>query len=270
MACCALTSRNKNCRNWSCVDNKFCFAHKNIKPEILKQRWFNRYILTWSAYTVFNNRDEGRILSDLASGNVVLTTKDILKIPARDRYADVYLLFMKHGYVERGTHTSLEFIIFNLYTRIIVAYPPNHGLAPLRELIEQTLILSSGQAFYDYLMWLGPFVGSREQMMRAMVVHIPTLLDSAAAKELSWFPRDELDKLRVHYEKVLGKEHPMTKCLVERWLLDLKELYQTEKAIQKLKMDQCKEELMMDRWHPSRLEKYLEMGFEIDQLDDIM
>jgi hypothetical protein len=26
----------------------------------------------------------------------------------------------------------------------------------------------------------------------------------------------------------------------------------------------------MDRWHPDRLQKYLDMGYDIDQLDDIM
>ena len=270
MACCALTSTYKNCRNWSCLDSSFCSVHKDINPEVLKERWFKRYVLHWSAYTVFNRRHEKQLLSDLASGTIVLTKEDILKIPVRDRYADVYLLFVEHGYVKRGTHKKLEETILNLYTRILVAYPPNHGLAPLRDLIERTLILSSGQAFYDYLFWIGPTLANREQIMRKMVLYIPNLLDTLAAKELSWFPRDELDKLRVHYEAALGKEHPVTKCLVQRWLLDLKELYHTEKAIQKIKMDQCKEELMMNRWHPDRLNHYLEMGYEIDQLDDIM
>ena len=269
MACCAITGTLKNCRNWSCLDSQFCHAHRNLPQEILKDRWLKRYILRWDRFTVFNRQNEKQILSDLESKRIVLTKHDILKIPAQERYVDIYLLFLEQGYVKRGTHVPLEFVALWLYMRIVSNFPAN-DLATLREFIERTLILSSGQALYDFILWVSFPVLNRARLTQKIIEHIPTLLDTQAAKELSWFPRDTLDKLRQHYEQTPGREHAVTRCLVERWLPDLKELYITEKAIQKIKMDQCKEELMMNRWHPSRLEKYLNMGYEIDQLDDIM
>lgn len=270
MACCAITANLKDCRNWSCLDSEFCGSHKGLSQEVLKDRWLKRFVFRWDRYTVFNRRHEKRMLSDLNSGRIVLTKEDILKIPvAHNRYVDIYLFFMEHGFVKRGTHVPLEFAALWFYMDILTNYPRN-DLLPLRELIERTLILSSGQALYDFILWLSGPVRNRRRLTEKVIQHIPTLLDSEAAKELSWVSHDHLDKLRVEFEKVPGKEHPVTRCLVERWLPDLKELYYTEKAIQKMKMDHCKEQLMMDRWHPDRLQKYLDMGYDIDQLDDIM
>ncbi len=270
MACQALTCTLKDCRNWSCLDSDFCSSHRNLSPEVLKDRWLKRYVMHWNRFTVFNRKDEKKILSDLKSERIVLTEADILKMPAQERFVDIYLLFMDHGYVKRGMNPRLEFTALWLYTNILSNFPQGLDIRPLKELIERNLILSSGQALYDFILWLSYPVLNRTKLTAKMIEYIPTLLDTDAAKELSWVPRDYLDRLRVEYEKVPGKEHAMTKCLVLRWLPDLKELYQTEKAIQKMKMDQCKEELMMDRWHPDRLQKYLDMGYDIDQLDDIM
>ena len=269
MACQALTSTLKDCRNWSCLDSDFCYQHYDLSSEVLKDRWFKRYVMHWNRFTVFNRRNEKKMLSDLKSKRIVLTQTDILKMPAQERFVDIYLLFMEHGYVKRGTNAPLEFTALRLYMNIMTSYPQQE-LAALGNLIERNLILSSGQALYNFILWLSYPVLNRTKLTTRMIEYIPTLLDTEAAKELSWVPRDHLDKLRVEYEKVPGKDHALTKCLVQRWLPDLKELYQTEKAIQKMKMDQCKEELMMDRWHPDRLQKYLDMGYEIDQLDDIM
>lgn len=270
MACCAITANLKDCRNWSCLDSDFCASHKNLSPEVLKDRWLKRFVFHWDRFTAFNRKHEERMLSDLKSGRIPLTKEDILKIPAQQRYVDIYLLMMDHGFVKRGTHVSLEFTALWLYMDILKNFPGADNVRELRQLIEKTMILSSGQALYDFILWISYPVLNRTRLTQQIMLYIPTLLDSDAAKELSWVPRDHLDKLRVEFEKVPGKEHPVTRCLVERWLPDLKELYQAEKAIQKMKMDHCKEELMMDRWHPDRLQKYLEMGYDIDQLDDIM
>lgn len=270
MACYALTCDLRDCRNWSCLDSDFCSAHKNLSQETLKERWLKRYVFHWDRFTVFNRRNEQKMLSDLKSGRIVLTKEDILKIPAQQRYVDIYLLFMDHCFIKRGTHVALEGVALTLYMDILRNFPGADNVRPLRELIERILILSSGKALYDFILCASHVCHKRTQLSQQMMLYIPMLLDTEAAKELSWFSRDQLDKLRVAYEKVLGADHPLTKCLVQRWLLDLKELYQTEKLIQKLKMDQCKEELMMDRWHPDRLQKYLDMGYDLDQLDDIL
>ena len=131
--------------------------------------------------------------------------------------------------------------------------------------IEKILIVHSGRTLFDFIYFLPVFIKSNITFTRFIMMYIPSILDSHGAKELSWWSRDNLNELRVHYEKELGKEHSFTRCLVERWLPDLKELYKTEKSIQKLMIDSCKEELMAVCWHPSRIEKYLEMGIDINE-----
>jgi hypothetical protein len=219
-----------------------------------------------------------KIVKDLWDKVVVLTKQDIQKIPVKEAYVDIYLLLLEHGFAQQGDHPKMEFAAYWFYTSILYNFPHLQNpqqeiqstLSILKDLLEKHLILSSGKALFTFLEFMGGTAKSRTRLVALLHTLIPGLLDSDAAKEMSWMSYDELDKLRLTYEKELGKDHVLTKCMVQRWLLDIKELYQTEKAIQKLKMDQCKEELMMNRWHPDRLWKYLEMGYDIDQLDDIM
>lgn len=266
MSCCALKSNLTPCRNWSCLDSQYCASHRIISADTLKSRWFQRYILgsyTYPIYTFRSPKYETQLLADLSSGKVILTKEDICKIPAKERYVDIYLLLLQNGFVKRGDHQKLEFVTYWFYAFLLAAFPDHDPLSLARQQIETHLVIGSGEALYHFLFFICGAIKGREKLTRQMLAYIPTLLDTEAARELAWFPRDELDKLRLEYEKVLGKEHPFTKCLVQRWLLDIKELYQTEKAIQKIKMDQCKEELMMFCWHPSRIEKYLLAGIDI-------
>jgi hypothetical protein len=248
-------------------DSEFCFSHRNMTKEIYKKRWFKRFILN-SLYLHAGPNAKQRahyikkVLAPLLSGYITLTQADILNIPSQPRFVDIYLLLLEFGFVQRGFHRALESKIYWYYCYIV----DNHIENALSVYIEDQFILSSGKDFFDFLIWIGGTAMSRPRLTSTMIQHIPTFLDSNAAKELSWFARDELDKLRIAYEKEPGKDHPLTRCLVQRWLLDLKELYQTEKAIQKIKMDQCKEELMMNRWHPDRVEKYLLAGIDIDDM----
>lgn len=219
-----------------------------------------------------------KILKDLHEQVVVLTREDIQKIPAKEAYLDVYLLLVQHGFARQGDHPRLEFVGYWFYTHILYQFPHlqhpvqeiRSTLGDLKVLLEDHLILASGNTLFAFLDFMGGTAKGRARLTSLLHKIIPTLLDTDAAKEMSWMSHDTLDMLRLTYEKELGVDHTLTKCLVQRWLLDIKELYQTEKAIQKIKMNHCKEELMMNRWHPSRLQKYLDMGYELDQLEDIM
>jgi hypothetical protein len=252
-----------------------------MSTEKVKLRWMKRFIIGVDRtpfYTVNWPYRGTKILKDLKDQVVILTKEDIQKIPVKEAYVDIYLLLLEHGFAQQGDHPRLEFVAFWFYVSILYNFPHLRNqrqeiettLSLLKDLLEKHLILSSGKTLHSFLDFMGGTAKGRARLVATLHTLIPTLLDTDAAKEMSWMSYDELDKLRLTYEKELGKDHVLTKCLVQRWLLDIKELYQTEKAIQKIKMDHCKEELMMNRWHPSRLEKYLEMGYDIDQLDDIM
>lgn len=264
------------------LNSNFCHAHQDMTPELFKERWMTKYIIGKDRtpyYTVNSCPHKAKkILNDLRAKVVVLTKEDICKIPIRERYVDIYLLLLEHNFAKHGDHPRMEIASYWFYISILGNFPflqnPHQDISStlgiLKGHLEKHLILSSGKSLFTFLEFIGGTSKGRNRLTAYLHTFIPTLLDTDAAKEMSWMSYDELDKLRETYEKELGKEHTLTKCLVQRWLLDIKELYHAEKAIQKIKMDYCKEELMMNRWHPSRLQKYLDMGYEIEELDDIM
>ena len=267
MSCQALKANLKCCRNWSCLDSKYCSQHENLSQETRKDRWICRYILGGGGVSPYSwwHKDLGiQILTDLKSKRIVLTKTDISKIPSRDRYIDIYVFLIKHGYADASDNSKL---LARSYLYYIQGSSQNRESFDFLPEICSILILQSGRSLFRFLKTLSVICKKYNHFTPFAIEEIPRYLDSEAAKELSWWSHKELDELRIHYEKELSVEHPLTRCLVLRWLLDLKELYRTEKAIQKIKMDQCKEELMMNRWHPDRLWKYYEMfGIEVDDM----
>jgi hypothetical protein len=272
MSCCALKLNLKDCRNWSCLDSPFCLRHRDVSPEVNTERWFKRFILGTRGHPVFNYSwpcpSKGRILEDLSSARISLTKEDIQRIPLRDRYIDIFVLLCHHGYANPAEHLAHVAMCYEYFckTKALADRMGAINAGPVAKEIEMTLIVPSYKSLIAFLVSIAEIVRDRPGYTDSVLRYIPTVLDSDAAKEMSWMSRPILDTLRVQYERKLGQDHSLTKCLVQRWLLDIKELYQTEKAIQKIKMDQCKEELMMNRWHPSRVEKYLLAGFDDDDM----
>ncbi len=269
MSCCALKSTYTPCRNWSLLESELCHVHQNMDPEVMKDRWFKRYVLGLT-YTLFTYEkdwyDRNLILGPLKSGRFTLTKEDILKIPNREKYIDVFLLLVEHGFIPRGVHLRQESTCRWFFCFLMTDFPTKDPLPNLRKKLEELYVLHSGKVLYDFLIWLPYPLLNRSRMTKRFRAYIPTILDSSAAKEPSWMPHKELDNIRLEYEKIIGHDKATQRCLVERWLPDLKELYQTEKQIQKIKMNHCKEELMMNRWHPDRVSAYLEMGIDLDDI----
>lgn len=270
MSCQALKSNLTRCRNWSCIDSEFCWQHENLSPEIVKSRWIRRYFYGdngTTRYCYWTPSVGEKIRHDLDSGLIVLTSTDIGNIPSRDRNIDIYLFLIKYGYAKATDNCDLLARSYWYFLDKSSVAAPNLLNFPLKEEICDVLILANHHTFFRFLKSLAKLCKNRARYVGFATVEIPKFLDSAAAKELSWWSYQELDELRVCYEDELGRDHPLTKCLVQRWLLDLKELYHTEKAVQKIKMDQCKEEIMMNRWHPDRIMKmYEEYGLDVNDL----
>lgn len=282
MSCLALNKNLHKCRNWTIIGQDFCHAHKKMDSATFKQRWLQKYILGENispVYTIISPFQKDKILADLQSGLIVLTKEDILKIPASEAYVDIYLLLLENNFAQYGDHPRLERKGLWLYQVIMCNFPfddrpefQRSKLSILKQKIETYLITYSGKSLYNFFLFIGMATVGREKLQRLMRDYIPTLLDTDAAKELSWYSFEALDSIREEWEECRkvkeGSPMPnlLLRCLTERWLPDLKELYRTEKQIQKIKIDQCKEELMMDRWHPDRVSKFLEMGIDPEDM----
>lgn len=250
------------------LDSQYCHAHRKYTPEIHKDRWVRKYLVGQNGpvFLFTETKPKLHFLKDLESGSIHLTKEDLQKIPIREYNVDIYVLLLERGFANYGDHPRLEWTGLWFFTSILRHFANDEVLQKLKTRLEKSLILSSGQSLYTFLHFMGGTAKGRPSLANILLDYIPTLLDTDAAKELSWMSYNELDKLRITYEKELGAQHFLTRCLVLRWLLDIKELYQTEKTIQKIKMDQCKEEIMMNRWHPDRVEKYLLAGLDIDDM----
>ena len=283
MSCIALNKNLHQCRNWTVIGKDFCHAHRSMNKELFKERWLSKYIIGQRqipTYTIISPFNKEKILADLKSGLITLTKEDICKIPATEGYVDIYILLLEHNFAHYGDHPKLERMGLWLYQLLMVNFPFDDRpefqaskLMILKRKIEDYLITSSGKSLYDFFMFIGMAMVGRRKLQKQMVEYIPTLLDTNAAKELSWYSHDILDGIRREWEESCKFKNgappmpnPVIRCLVERWLPDIKELYVTEKLIQKIKMDQCKEELMMNRWHPDRVGKFLEMGIDPDDM----
>jgi hypothetical protein len=274
MACCALKKDLTDCRNWSSLDGKYCHVHQHITDQEIKDRWMKRFFLGGGGRWVFiydsATNSAPRILEDLYSGRIVLTDADAQKLPSADRFIDTYVFLVRHGFISATANNKLllRSLLYLLNTTIIHQQIGRPVVKPLLlSAIPEALILKTSQTLYHFLSLVPLLATGSQEKMSFLLTYVPTLLETEAAKELSWWSREKLDTLRVQYQKLLGEEHPLTKCLLLRWLLDLKELYKTEKAIQKIQMDQCKEELMMNRWHPDRVWRYYEeFGIDIEDM----
>ena len=271
MKCQAITRNLLLCPRHVKDDGIYCPQHKSYTPEIHKERWFKRYILgdmkSNSKYVLLHPFPEwhfNAIVKPLRSREIVLTKEDIQAIPDDDRYLDVYLLLVSLGCAEPQEHCFLFTRAIKLYYDEDFCMAPPQSPRYLTKLeIEKHLIASSGPLLFDYLTRALTLRHVRETLLFTTV---PSRLYTQGAKELAWFPRESFESLRTEYERTAGAHHPLTKTLVERWLPELKQLYAKEKEIQKLKMNCCKEELMMNRWHPDRVWKHLEMGIDIEDM----
>ncbi len=282
MSCQALCHDLTACRNFSLLDADYCYVHNQI-PEIhaQKKRWINRHIMGYGGYGAFYHNDllrQKQILKDLRNKKVVLTETDISNIPLRFKYLDIYVLLVKHNYATYNWNPPLMMLCYQYMMKF---HPTNlngpSGNQDLIQDIHQHIVLKNSSSFFDFL-GLVPMIeekihfSSEEAKARFRITvstYVAACLEhSEAARELSWWPKSSLEVLMKTYTDVhkLNEEHPYYNCLIQRWLPELYELNYTEKQIQKIKMDHCKEELMMNRWHPDRVEWLMNQGIEVENM----
>ena len=277
MSCFALNSRLYDCRSYAQAGSYFCHQHASQDRSVLKERWIQKFLLgnpDMPAILFLNmsSHKQKRLLRDLSSGLITLTKEDIARIPTEASHVDTFVFLVIHGYAKPQDFPEHLLVAYRYYSTLasLKEMAPRRRIQELGRMldyqIETHMILASGETLFLFLSSVAKIILAQPETQNYLMRYIPVILDSEAAKELCWWPRDLLNTILVGCEKTLGKDHPLTQYFLQRWLLDLKELYTTEKCIQKIKMDSCKEELMMNRWHPSRILRQLEMGLDVDDM----
>lgn len=244
----------------------FCYQHRNITPEDHKDRWFCTFILGTDGKRFHYAHDESkktRIVGDLRDKIIVLTEEDILKIPNRRWYLDIYLLLMQHGFagLERNMHP-------NLYTKALEYLSEFWFLtdrsmmmpfSPLATKIKEVLVANNQDHLLFFLQMLPGLMkyssfqgGLLPQRIVSIGAFLSDLLETEAGKELCWQPFR--DSLLGHYKKLLGESHLLTSYMKDVYLPEFKQLYLSEKEMQKARTDTFKEELMAYCWHPDRFQ----------------
>jgi hypothetical protein len=254
----------KLCRNYAMEGSNFCMCHQDIGPIDHKHRWMRKFILAADGKPFLFQHDERkkhRILGDLRDGIIELTHQDILTIPDRDRYMDIYVLLFQNGYLDLTSkaHNQLYTRCCNYLTRFL--YLTNNALmmpfTDLATLIMKEVILKDADHLHFFLQFFPVSLNTvsfQGDLLQTRIVSISAflslLLESDAAKDLSWEPFR--DAMNAHYETTLGKDHLVTSYLREVYMPEFLELYRDEKHLQKQSIDALKEELMMVCWHPDR------------------
>ena len=255
----------KLCSNPRNDGSRFCDCHQDITPEEHKRRWVRKFLLGSDGspflYT-YDERKQQRILHDLLDGTIELTAEDIKAIPTAQKYIDIYVLLFSHGLVDLCERQNAGLYLKSILYLTEFLYLGNTSTSlpftPLANHILNQLVLKDAihlQSFLSYLPWIlktKHFQG--ELILKARIVpltlFLSSLLDSEAAKKLSWEPfRDNVLKT---YEDQLGSSHLVTSYVREVYLPEFYDLYKSEKKLQKDRIDSLKEELMAYAWHPDR------------------
>ena len=246
--------------------SNFCFQHQDITPEDHKDRWISKFLLAADGDPFlfqYDTHKQDRILGDLRDKIVVLTDDDILeRIPPRRKYIDIYILLCENNYIKPEKHIGMYFKCLEYLSDFWVVQP-NQLYLPLNLLaqkIRDTLLLRDWSSMHFFLNALIKLLkkpvyrNNIQEQSAAIEGFLNHLLESHTALKLSWVPfRHSLQKFA---EDELGAEHSITMFLKNSYLPAFEKMYKLEKQVQKIQMDQCKEELIAYCWHPDRFEEW--------------
>lgn len=268
MACLGIKANLGCCRNYACDDSYFCASHKTLGLATLKDRWIRRYFRR----LLYNHRSEKaaeHVLAPLRAELFSISRQDLNMLNYR-RLAglDIYLILLREGIAQPEDNPALftRVILFHLQLASLFAY--THNLFPLN----QEVLFNTSQHLLEATLGviLSLSATSTPEVHRVYALHPRTqvvlrdALNTEVAEEWSWTnPMERLEKMMIEDPKPATE---LVDFMRTTFFPRLRAMYKEQKEIQKARTDYFKEELMMNRWHPDRLMKYLEMGIDIEDI----
>ncbi len=208
-------------------------------------------------------------LAPLRAGLFTLTQEDIKKIHiSRQSVIDIYILLLRDGFCMPEDNIQMFMRLIHFYLSIRSLHAESHYLwAPTFEVLFNTSVRLYEMSIDAILSMTS---AKTHTNIKAYALHPETqvllrdVIDTDIGREWSWTSPKE------RYEKVFTQDPKPADEIVEfmqnTFFPRVKEIYLEEKEVQKMRMDHCKEEIMMVCWHPDRVMKYLEMGYEMDDI----
>ena len=247
MRCKALKESLSRCNGSAVKDCLYCSFHKEMTPEIYKERWVKKYLQAKNLNLFLWKYNEGprtAILTDLESRFVILTPEDIECIPSKNRSIDIFSLLCLNGYATREIRIDLWKKGVDLLIKYIWFNEPKQSISGEALLYDADSFLT----FLAYVpacldkMEMAPPNPHFERFMLQMCVFLTNCLKFNMTSELSWQEPAQLEICEI-YEEKFSKENTLVKYMKETWIPALKEIRLNEKRIQKAKMLHCKEEI---------------------------
>lgn len=275
MKCLAIKENLVCCKGNSMKYGDYCSFHDNDDyKQCHKDRWWRKYILGKSTGVFLlargGRKGENRMHEDLSSGRITITPEDIAKIPALDRYIDIFAWLCEHGWAISKQNEPLwrKGMLYVITKNMMYHNPRNEVYLTSVNETQNSLLLNCPGQFSDVIDLIAYKVSSLAVLHPIHLMNLTnwmnTLLNLDVVKKISWMNKG--DFFYAIFSAVLGTEHALTTYMTSRFLPEIRSILKTEMGIQKAKMLHYKEEIVAKAWHPRRLELYLNMGYSLDDI----
>ncbi len=260
MACQAIRADRGFCRNYAVTGTHFCHCHRNLSSDTLKQRWII-YAKSKLGIYLRDKQTYERCCSYLENGVVKMTQEDVLKLPATKGGVALYLILVENCICSPTAHFPF-FIkcaqhLCDLQMSELYFYPIYNDLVKFFQKDRVTLL-----CFISVILAVAYRESYEEEDIEMLYPLLYKLLKCEAGKEFAMAAPDLLDIPQAVKKFFIPPS--FRTFLTEEYSIHIKKLRDEVKAEKKARMAVFKEELMAKTWHPDRLWKYLEMGYEMD------
>lgn len=264
MACKAIRPDLGFCRNYAMEGTDFCHCHRNMVREVVEERWKERYLEQRVWFSLWHKPSLDKCMSYLLEPFVFLTKEDILKMPyPTSKLVPLYREMVRHKICEpmdnpflfgRAVEMYVDWVQLPLHTW---RTSQMEKLEALFQTNEHSIL-----CFITFLMCVLQRQRYPDEDVEDLFPKLLRLVDCDAGREFA-MGCPELNG----FPEVLQK-YELPDCFTEflkgAFTEEIVKLRKEAFFIKKSRMNIVKEELMAKTWHPDRIWKYLEMGYEMD------
>ncbi len=225
----------------------------------MTQRWKWRYT-TCTTYAPKSEAALQKCLAPVLDGTVSLTQNDIKWLNASD-YVEIYCELVHHGFCDPLCNTSA----FSWAVQFFMDGQAYGGWRArwLRKIVR---LFQTETRTLEFLFIFMSCICQRQRYndehIMPLYYPIRRLLDCDAGRKFAMTSPETTIFLRMITKDNLPEA--FTSFLQGEMTEMMKQLRKEGFLAQKSRMNICKEELMAKTWHPDRISKYLEMGYEMD------